>query len=394
MNTNDIIITKRKNSPFIVQLTLFTISRTVINTGVRMIYPLLPVFARSVNVELTTIAFILTIAQLMGLTAPFLGTLSERYGRRFTILLGLLLFAGGMLTVYVSPNFIGLAAAMLIAALGKLAHDPAIQAYIADRTPYEKRGMVIGILEFGWSGAFLIGVPAMTWLIANYNWQAPFGVLAMITAVVYLAGILIVEPDRPNVINRVSLFKAIRISLDNRSAVAGLVMGFGMASANQLVSVVFGSWIELSFGIALSALAAASVVIGVSELVGEGAVTVFSDRFGKRKLVMVSLLGNIVACVILPFMGFQLSAALFGLFLFYLTFETAVVATIPLSTELSPNARAMYLTVYVAEVTLGRASSTMLAPYLFNHGLLMNCIIAIVFNLVAFAAVWKFIKVK
>src|SRR5262245_46350652 len=124
----DIITTKRKNSSFIAQITLFTISRTVINTGVRMIYPLLPVFARSVNVEITTMAFMLTIAQFMGLAAPFFGRLSERRGRRFTILLGLLIYAAGMLTVVVSPSFITLAVALLAAALGKLAYDPAMEA--------------------------------------------------------------------------------------------------------------------------------------------------------------------------------------------------------------------------------------------------------------------------
>ena len=38
--------TKPMKRSFIAQLTMLTISRTVINTGVRMIYPLLPVFVR------------------------------------------------------------------------------------------------------------------------------------------------------------------------------------------------------------------------------------------------------------------------------------------------------------------------------------------------------------
>jgi predicted MFS family arabinose efflux permease len=160
------------------------------------------------------------------------------------------------------------------------------------------------------------------------------------------------------------------------------------------VNVVFGSWIEASFGIQLAALAAASAVIGASELGGEGVVTFFSDKFGKRRLVMLGIGGNIIACLILPFTNFSLTAALLGLFIFYLSFELSLVATIPLATELSPNARAMYMTMLVSAFTFGRAIVTPISPILFNYGLMANCLAAIILNIIAFTAVWRVIQVK
>lgn len=372
---------------------MLTGTRTIIDTGIRMIYPLLPVFARGVNVEIGAIVSVLALMELLGLVAPFIGRISEQRGRKFTILLGLLLFLVGMVTVFFLPSFEGLAIALLFGALGRTALGPAIQAYIGDRVPYQRRGMYLGMVELAWSGAFLLGVPLMTWLIANYNWQAPFLALAVLAGIACIAAWLMLESEKP-VIEHVVFIRALRVAISSRMAIAGLFLGFSISAANQLVSVVFGTWIEASFGIQLAALAIAAAVIGAAELGGEGMVVFFSDQFGKRRLVLLGVGGNILACVLLPMTNIDLNLTLAGLFLFYLTFELSVVATIPLATELSPRSRAMYLTVLVTAVTLGRALFTPVAPALFASGLLANCLVAAGLNLAAFAVVWKFIPMK
>lgn len=384
---------KRKLSPMLPVVTLLTGTRTIIDTGARMSYPLLPVFARGVQVDVSAIVSILALMQLLGLAAPFIGRISEQRGRKFTILLGLLLYAAGMFSVFILPDFSGLAVALLLSSLGRTAIGPAIQAYIGDKVPYNRRGLYLGLVELAWSGAFLFGVPAMTWLIATFNWQAPFLALAILGAASFVLIWLRVETDAPAT-HHIAFLPALRAAISSPMALAGLGLGFSISAANQLVSVVFGTWIEASFGIQLAALAVAAAVIGLSELAGEGIVTFFADKFGKRALVLVGVSGNILACIILPLTGGDLSLALVGLFLFYLTFELSVVASIPLATELSPHARAMYLTAMMTAVTLGRALLTPVAPALFAYGLLANCLAAAGLNLVAIFAVRRYITVK
>lgn len=384
---------KRKLSPMLPVVTLLTGTRTIIDTGARMSYPLLPVFARGVQVDVSAIVSILALMQLLGLAAPFIGRISEQRGRKFTILLGLLLYAAGMFSVFILPDFTGLAVALLLSSLGRTAIGPAIQAYIGDKVPYNRRGLYLGLVELAWSGAFLFGVPAMTWLIATFNWQAPFLALAILGAASFVLIWLRVEADAPAT-HHIAFLPALRAAISSPMALAGLGLGFSISAANQLVSVVFGTWIEASFGIQLAALAVAAAVIGLSELAGEGIVTFFADKFGKRALVLVGVSGNILACIILPLTGGDLSLALVGLFLFYLTFELSVVASIPLATELSPHARAMYLTAMMTAVTLGRALLTPVAPALFAYGLLANCLAAAGLNLVAIFAVRRYITVK
>ncbi len=392
MSSSSISERKYPSLPYVVAI--FTLSRTTIDTAARMVYPLLPVFAREVEVGVGAIVSILALVQLMGLVSPFIGMTSERRGRKFTVLVGLLCFMVGTLAVFISPNFVGLSVALLIGAFGKYAFGPAAQAYIGDRVPYARRGRYLGIIELAWSGAFLFGVPAMTWLIATFNWQAPFAALAILSAVGAAAAWVLLEPDQPAAVHHVAFLSALRAAVQSPMALAGLCLGFTISAANQLVSVVFGTWIEASFGIQLAVLAVAAAVIGVAELKGESIVALLSDRVGKRRLVLYGVGGNILACLILPLTDISLAAALAGLFFFYLTFELSVVASIPLASELSPQSRAMYLTVLVTAITLGRALFTPVAPALYASGLFANCLVAAGLNLLAFAVVWKFISVK
>lgn len=379
--------------PLAPQVAVITLFRGVANTVFRMVYPLLPVLARGVGVEIGAMALIVTGMSLLGLSAPFTALISERYGKRVTMMIGLVFNGLGLMVVFLVPGYLGLALALWSATLAKFAYDPASHAYVGDRVDYAQRGRVMGLMELSWSGAFIMGVPIATWLIAQGNWRTPFAVFGLLSIVGAVFLFLIVDADVPAQRTRTNFWGSLHTAVNTRMAVAGLVLGFGISAANQLVAVVFGVWIEEAFGVALAALAAAALVIGSSELLGEGVVAAFADRIGKRRLVALGIAFNIAAALLLPFTGVTLTVALIGLFLFYLSFEVALVATLPLATAISAGDRAVYLTVLVAAITLGRALMTPLAPLLFSYGLIANTVLAVLMNVTALIAVWGFIRV-
>src|SRR5262245_19953430 len=148
---------------------------------------------------------------------------------------------------------------------------------------------------------------------------------------------------------------------------------------------------ESTFGLQVAALGAASIVIGVAELVGEGLVAGLVDRLGKRRAVAAGLIVYAVACLLLPILGGTLQGALFGLFLFYLGFEFTLVSLIPMMTELVPSARATLMSANLTAFSLGKAAGGVIGPALFFHGLPVNSIVAAVLNLVALGAVILFV---
>jgi MFS transporter, DHA1 family, inner membrane transport protein len=358
---------KRKESIWL-QLPFIIGARTVINTMQRMVYPLLPVFGRGLGVDLTQLSWALSLRSATGLFGPFLAAVSDSRGRKVGMLLAMGLFTLGALVLVIWPGYPAFVLMLILSIMANFIFVPSVQAYLGDRVPYERRGLVIGLTELSWSISFIVGVPLVTWLIARGGWLAPFpwlgaaGLLSMA-----LLG-MVVPSDRPTPGHTPKLWHNLKQILAEPAARAGVVLAICLSGANELVNLPFGVWLEDAFQVKLAALAAASIVIGVSELCGEGVVTLFVDRLGKRRAVGLGLLLNALASLALPWLGGGLSAAVIGLFLIYFTFEFTMVSALPLMTEVMPAARATFMAAFIASTALGRSAGSLFALYLYRLG--------------------------
>jgi predicted MFS family arabinose efflux permease len=160
-------------------------------------------------------------------------------------------------------------------------------------------------------------------------------------------------------------------------------VGLLISTANDLVNVVFGAWLEIEFGLQVVALGLASAVIGIAELSGEGLVAGLADRVGKKRAVAAGVGLNALASLALPTLGQKLEGALVGLFLVYVTFEFTLVSAIPLMSELVPNARATTMASNVGAHSAGRALGALFAPAIFRFGLPVTTSVAAALDLVA-----------
>jgi predicted MFS family arabinose efflux permease len=368
------------------QLLVFMGLRTVLNTLHRMVYPFLAVFARGLGADVALLSFVVTLRSFVGMFAPVLGAIADQRGRRFGMLLGIFLFIMGMSLVALAPSFTTFSIALLLAILSKYLFDPSMQAYFGDRIPYERRGTALAVTEGAWSLAFIAGVPLMGWLIARFGWNAPFPLLAGLGSVMFLV-IWRMVPRNDQARATAASVKNVRAVLTNLPALAGISIALWASAANELVNLIFGVWLEDSFGLKIAALAGASAVIGLSELSGEGLVALTTDRIGKPRALTLGLIGNILASLLLPIVGRTEIGALVGLFLFYITFEYVLVSHIPLMTEVMPNARATLLSFNVTGHSLGRMIGALIATFVYERfGFLPITLIAILFNVFALLA--------
>jgi predicted MFS family arabinose efflux permease len=370
------------------QLLIFMLLRIILNTMQRMVYPFLAVFGRGLGVDITTLSFVVTARSFIGMFAPVLGSIADQRGRRFGMLLGILLFIAGMGLVAIAPSFWTFSGALLLAILSNNLFYPSMQAYFGDRVPYERRGTALAVTEGAWSLAFIAGVPAMGWLIERSGWSAPFPLLAGLGVLMFLIVWQIVPRNDPHHSRQEATSTSnVRSVLTNIPALAGISIALWASAANELVNLIFGVWLEDSFGLKIAALAGASAVIGLSELSGEGLVALTTDRLGKPRALTLGLIGNILASILLPIVGRTEIGALVGLFLFYLTFEYVLVSHIPLMTEVMPSARATVLSFNVTGHSLGRMIGALVATFIYQRfGFLPVALTAILFNLFALLA--------
>ena len=376
--------------PLSLQILLFIIIRIVLNTMIRMVYPYLGSFSSGLGVDITALSRALTLRSAAGIFGPFLAFLADSRGRKVGMLLGLSLFTLGSGLMVILPSFQVFILTLILTLVGNLVFIPSMQAYLGDRIAYRSRGLVLAMTELGWSLSFIIGIPLMGLLILRGGWQAPFPFLAVFGLVAMVALVMVIPADRPSRDVRVEPWRNFKTVFSHTPALAGVLMGAAISAANEQVNLVFGVWIEETFGVQIAALAAASIVIGLSELLGESLVGGFVDRLGKVRAVAVGILLNCLAALALPVLGGSLSGAFAGLFFFYITFEFTIVSSIPLMTEVLPAARATLMATFVAGFAGGRAIGALSAAPLYTStplpGIIAVSLGSLLFNLVGLLA--------
>jgi predicted MFS family arabinose efflux permease len=172
--------------------------------------------------------------------------------------------------------------------------------------------------------------------------------------------------------------------LSSTPAVAGISIALWASAANEVVNLVFGLWLEDSFGLQIAALAGASAVIGLAELGGEGLVATVTDRIGKPRAVAAGLVANMLAAALLPWIGRTETGALTGLFLFYISFEFLVVSQLPMMTEVVPAARATTIALNAIGFSIGRSAGALLSTFIYARiGFGAVTVMAVLFNVLA-----------
>ncbi|MDP2623432.1 MAG: MFS transporter [Actinomycetota bacterium] len=361
-------------------------TRLVVNTAYRFVFPFLPAISRGLGVSLGQAGLLVSARSLAGVATPVVVAGIGRGEQRVRLAVGgLILFAGGAAVAAAGGLYAGALAGFVLMGLGKPGFDAAAQAYIADRTPYEKRARYLSIIELTWAGGLLVGAPVAGLLIDRIGWQAPFWVTAVLVAGAAGLAPLMLDADpggRAAPIGRLHL---------TRSAFAVLWVVVLFSFGAETTMVVYGAWLEDEFALSLAALGVASTFVALAELAGEGAVLAFADRVGKRRMVSAGLGASAAGYLALGALGGGLAPGLIAMSLAFVAFEVTIVSTVPLATEVIPGARSRFLALMMVAVSIGRAAGDAIGPTLFEwRGLAANTTASAIAALVALGVLLVF----
>ncbi len=333
-------------------------ARLMLNTSRRFVYPFASVFSRQLGVDLTAITSLIAVNQMTAVVGIAAGPLIDRVGYRRTMLAGMGLLCIGMGWAGISGSYWGLMAALVLAGLAKTIYDPAVQAYLGRQVAFANRGVAIGSLEFAWSGSTLVGIPLASLVMDDWGWRAPFLIIAGLSLAGWVAIRAVYENDPPSQGSEsLPAFIAGLMAVEQKKVVLGtMVWAFLVSLANDNLFVIYGAWLETSFGMGIVALGMSTGLIGLAEMLAEGFTVFVGDRFGLKKSVILGCVVTAMAYLALPFAGAGAKGALAGLFLLFLAFEFTMVAGICLATELLPAGRATMMAAFYAAAGLGRVA--------------------------------------
>ena len=291
---------------------------------------ILPIFARRLSefgagVEALSL-MIMSFALAQFISAPIMGSLADRYGRRPLILLGLIAYAianVGFLLASTTTAFV------LVRALeGALTAGlfPAALGVVADIAPEKERAQWAGILMGSYGAGFIFGPVIGGFLYDAWGFAMPFIASAVMAILAFIAAfILVPETHTPIIRWREKLLQRRTAVTTNSKTpiwrtlprplyifVMLLLIDFVIVFAFAFVEpeMVFYfyddlGWSTIQFGVLIG-------IYGSAMVLGQWLLGPMSDRFARKPVIIIGLLIN-------------------GVFYLGLTFLTSFIAMLGVS---------------------------------------------------------------
>ena len=281
----------------------------------QMISPLLPDMMAAFDVDIRLAGLLVSTYAIAAAVASFtLGPVSDLWGRRRLLLIGLAVFAVGTLLCGLATSY----ATMLVfraltgAAAGTLSLN--ITAFIGDYFSYERRGVAMGMVMSGYFAAMIIGVPIGAYIAEETSWRGAFIAFAGIAVLLWWPvwfSIPVHEGKRKILSTRLVLKKyAYFIS---QTGLLMAVLAFFLISASMVGFITFvGAWLREVYGLSTDRIGLIFLVSGIGALLGSPLAGAISDRIGKRPVVFISSLVMAVCLGGVPWITGYLSLVFVG----------------------------------------------------------------------------------
>ncbi|GIW97320.1 MAG: hypothetical protein KatS3mg111_0653 [Pirellulaceae bacterium] len=276
-----------------------TVLLDVLSLGV--IIPVLPTLIEeeflggdTARAALYTGLFNTTWALMQFLFSPFLGALSDQFGRRKVILLSCLGLGLDYVLMALAPNLLWLFVGRVLSGITAASYATA-GAYIADVTPPEKRASAYGMFGAAWGIGFVIG-PAVGGFLGGYGLRIPLWVAAGLTLANALYGFFILpeslkpehrSPFRWRKANPVGSLLLLR----SHPELLGLAAVLGLYQlAHQVFPSVFVLYAGHRYGWGPQLVGMTLMVVGLMGVFMQGyVVRRFAPVLGERKMLFIAL---------------------------------------------------------------------------------------------------------
>lgn len=276
-----------------------SVSTALVMTGQGMAGPILPVFARRFGVSLAVVGSTVAafgLARLL-LNIP-LGSFADRRGRRFLLVGGPLLLAVSMVGAGMAGGIVSLTVWRFVSGAGSAMYMTGALVYITDISTPANRGRLIGANQ----GALLFGQaigPGLGGLIADqFGIRAPFFVIAGAGLLASVYSAFRIEESRPPARAEITEHgertekPGWRDVLGTRAFLAVALVNFSVfftrSSSNNTLMPLKGVSV---FGLSLGEMGLVLSVMAVVNLSLLPFAATISDRHGRIRAIVPSLLG-------------------------------------------------------------------------------------------------------
>lgn len=267
--------------------------------GYGIVVPLLPIYADQLGASALEIGFTNAGFSLMVLISlPFMGRLSDRFGRKIFICLGLTIMTMASLAFIWAQNPTQLILVRVFQGIGASMQLPIAMAYLGDITPKGEEGKWTGhfsaILFSGMSLGPLLG-GALTDL---FSVNTTFQVMAALCFIGLIATLLFLPEVKERVVAKEngSAFEGLRKSRIFKGVFAfRMAIGFSMACTMTFLPLFGSHNLGLSVFLIGVLIASRTPLALLQSYTG-----MLADRYSRRGLVVIGSLSAIIFIALMP----------------------------------------------------------------------------------------------
>ncbi|MCC7272364.1 MAG: MFS transporter [Alphaproteobacteria bacterium] len=265
--------------------------------GFGIVIPLLPFYAEHFGAGPLLATFLMaTYSLAQFVTSPLWGRLSDRIGRRPVLLVSLAGAVAAYLLLAWAPSLAALflARALAGAMAGNIA---AAQAWVADRTPPERRAQGMGVIGAAFGLGFILG-PAIGGVLAGHDpgdidFVAPALAAAALSALAFVGAALALPESRDPARSgdrRIARSAAARQVLGRGSLSPLVLVGFLMVAVFAGMETTFALWSSRTLGWGPAQNGWLFAGLGTIGAVMQGlAIGRLTRRFGEGRLLAAGL---------------------------------------------------------------------------------------------------------
>ena len=298
---------------------MLCIATAFISTGQGVISPLLPIFAKNLNITVSSIGFAVSIFAFARLLFNFpIGIITDKIGRRPLLILGPLINAFGIILTGYSNSLTMLLFARFISGIGHGMYTLAALAYISDISDDSNRARFIGMNQAALLAGVAIG-PAIGGILAElYGIRMPFYFIGVIVALasfysaMRLPETLIKQKEK----KATSINKETTLSAKN--LLIKLIKSMKFVSIGLVTIAIFltrqGSRHTIIPLLAVTKLNISTGMIGIiftvqaiMHLIVLIPASFLADKYGRRKVILPSLIAAGFCLLLYTFSGSLLS---------------------------------------------------------------------------------------
>lgn len=278
-----------------VKIAVCWVTLFVVGTELFVISPLLPSIAAQFGISAALAGLSVTLFSLTYcLSAPLLGHVADRMGRRKILTICLLAFAASNFATAFAGSLPWLLAARLVSGAIAAGITPSVYAFAGDAGPPERRATMLAIVVTGLLTSLSIGAPIGALIGAAFGWASVFVVLAVLSLALAWVNWQVWPADRRGAQAASAGHDSVSAALLVQTLLPTLLWG---AALYGMYTFLGAGLTELGYPTA--EIAEVILVYGIGATAGALLGGRLADRFGAGFITGTSLAGLAVCFVVL-----------------------------------------------------------------------------------------------